>query len=63
MSDSGNVSLSRGDLVEAYDDQGKPRGRYRVSRVVNPRVVKVVDEDGIVKSFPFDRLKLVEKNR
>lgn len=58
-----NVSLNRGDLVEAIDEKGQASGRYRVSRVVNPRTVKVVDEDGIIKSFPPDRLRLVERGR
>lgn len=58
-----HVSLNRGDLVEAFDEKGQTAGRYRVSRVVNPRTVKVVDEDGIIKSFPPDRLRLVERGR
>jgi hypothetical protein len=63
MADFGNLPLNRGDLVEAFDEQGRSLGRFRISRVVNPRVVKVVDEDGIVKSFHPDRLKLVNRGR
>ena len=63
MAEYGNVPLNRGDLVEAFDDQGRSLGRYRISRVVNPRTVKVVDEDGIIKTFHPDRLKLVQRGR
>jgi len=49
--------------VEAFDEQGRSLCKFRISRVVNPRVVKVVDEDGIVKSFHPDRLKLVHRGR
>jgi len=63
MADYGNVPLNRGDLVEAFDDQGRSLGRYKISRVVNPRVVKVVDEDGIIKSFHPERLRLVQRGR
>ena len=63
MAEPGNVPLNRGDLVEALDEKGQSLGQFRISRVVNPRVVKVVDEDGIVKSFHPDRLKLVHRGR
>lgn len=63
MADYGNVPLNRGDLVEAFDEQGRSLGRYKISRVVNPRVVKVVDEDGIIKSFHPERLRLVQRGR
>ncbi len=63
MAEPGNVPLNRGDLVEAFDEQGRSLGQYRISRVVNPRVVKVVDDDGIIKSFHPDRLRLVHRGR
>lgn len=62
MSDS-YVSFNRGDLVDAYDDNGNLVGRFRISRVAGPKVVKVVNEDGIIKSFPPNRLKLQKRGR
>lgn len=62
MSDSHIPSYNRGDQVEVLDENGHAIGQYRISRVLNPKTVKVVDENGIVKSFPPARLKLVRRS-
>jgi hypothetical protein len=64
MAKSGaTYTYHHGDLVEVLDEQGNSMGKFRVSRQVNPRTVKVVDQHGIVRPYSIERIRLVERRK